>query len=56
MGALQMFTSYMIQYMDKSVMGQAAIYDLITDLGLVGQQYSWCSSVFPSPSISIGKL
>src|SRR5687767_14728830 len=42
-----MFTSYMIQYMDKSVLGQAAIYDLITDLGLVGQQYSWCSSVSP---------
>ncbi|KAH8664252.1 allantoate permease [Xylariales sp. PMI_506] len=32
--------------MDKSVMAQSAIYDLQSSLGLVGQQYSWCSSVF----------
>lgn len=41
-----MIVSYTIQYMDKSVMAQSAIYDLQTDLGLVGQDYSWCSSIF----------
>jgi hypothetical protein len=40
---LQMFASYCLQYMDKSVMAQAAIYDLVSDLKLVGQDYSWCS-------------
>lgn len=38
-----MIISYTIQFMDKSVMAQAAVYDLLTDLKLVGQQYSWCS-------------
>ena len=32
--------------MDKSVLPQAAIYGLIEDLGLVKQDYSWCSSLF----------
>ncbi|KAJ9623744.1 hypothetical protein H2204_011146 [Knufia peltigerae] len=41
-----MMGSYIIQYMDKSVMSQTAIYDLFTSLGLVGQQYSWCSAIF----------
>ncbi|OQV03839.1 hypothetical protein CLAIMM_08829 [Cladophialophora immunda] len=41
-----MMGSYIIQYMDKSVMAQTAIYDLFTSLGLHGQQYSWCSSIF----------
>jgi MFS family permease len=41
-----MFTSYMIVYMDKSILGQAAIYGLNQDLHLVGQDYSWCSSLF----------
>ncbi|TVY59490.1 putative transporter, partial [Lachnellula cervina] len=41
-----MTISYTIQYMDKSVMAQAAVYDLIKNLGLKGQEYSWCSSIF----------
>jgi hypothetical protein len=36
-----MFTSYMIQYMDKSVLPQAAIYGLVEDLDFTGQDYSW---------------
>ncbi|KAH8895229.1 allantoate permease [Thozetella sp. PMI_491] len=32
--------------MDKSVLPQAAIYGLLDDLHLVGQDYSWCSSLF----------
>ena len=40
---VQMLVSYMIQYMDKSVMAQAAVYDLIPSLDLKGQDYSWCS-------------
>ncbi|KAH8646253.1 allantoate permease [Xylariales sp. PMI_506] len=32
--------------MDKSVLTQASIYNLITDINLVGQQYSWCLSLF----------
>lgn len=39
----QMIISYTIQFMDKSVMAQSAIYDLLTSLKLVGQDYSWCS-------------
>ncbi|KAL3457164.1 major facilitator superfamily domain-containing protein [Aspergillus heterothallicus] len=41
-----MIISYTIQYMDKSVMAQAAVYDLQEDLGLKDQDYSWCSSIF----------
>lgn len=36
-----MFTSYMIQYMDKSVLPQAAIYGLLENINLNGQDYSW---------------
>lgn len=39
----QMLVSYMLQYMDKGVMAQAAVYDIIPSLGLKGQDYSWCS-------------
>lgn len=38
-----MVVSYTIQYMDKSVMAQSAIYDLQKDLHLEKQDYSWCS-------------
>ncbi|KAL4907795.1 major facilitator superfamily domain-containing protein [Aspergillus multicolor] len=41
-----MIVSYTIQYMDKSVMAQSAVYDLQDSLGLEGQDYSWCSSIF----------
>jgi ACS family allantoate permease-like MFS transporter len=40
-----MFT-YGLQYLDKVALGYAAVYTLRTDLGLVGQQYSWASSIF----------
>lgn len=38
--------SYMMQYLDKSAMGYTAILGLRTDLHLVGQDYSWASSLF----------
>ncbi len=40
-----MFISYLIQFMDKSVMAQSLIYGLTANLHLVGQQYSWCGYV-----------
>ena len=36
----------MFQYLDKSAMGFTAILGLRKDLHLVGQQYSWASSIF----------
>lgn len=39
---LQLFLSYLFQYMDKSIMAQSLVYGLRQDLHLVGQQYSWC--------------
>ena len=36
----------MMQYLDKSAMGYTAILGLRTDLHLVGQDYSWASSMF----------
>lgn len=39
----KMIVSYTIQFMDKSVLAQAAVYDLIPSLGLRGQEYAWCS-------------
>lgn len=41
-----MFVSYVIQYMDKSILGQTAFCGLQDDLGLAGQDYSWCASLF----------
>jgi hypothetical protein len=32
--------------LDKQSLSYAAVFDLITDLGLHGSQYSWCSSIF----------
>lgn len=37
---------YAIQFMDKTSNGNAAIMGLITDLKMVGDQYSWASSAF----------
>lgn len=37
---------YAIQYMDKTSNGNSAIMGLITDLKMVGDQYSWASSAF----------
>ncbi|KAH7024357.1 dipeptide transmembrane transporter [Microdochium trichocladiopsis] len=35
-----------LQYLDKVSIGYSAVYDMIPDLGLVGQQYSWANSLF----------
>lgn len=35
-----------LQFVDKSGLGAAATYGLRDDLGLVGQEYSWCVSIF----------
>ncbi|KAF2094963.1 MFS general substrate transporter [Rhizodiscina lignyota] len=35
-----------LQFVDKSGLGAAATYGLTDDLGLVGQEYSWCVSIF----------
>ncbi|KAJ5798703.1 uncharacterized protein N7503_006208 [Penicillium pulvis] len=37
---------YMLQYMDKLALSQATLLNLRSDLGLVGQQYTWCSAIF----------
>ncbi|CAJ2503306.1 Uu.00g107000.m01.CDS01 [Anthostomella pinea] len=35
-----------LQYLDKVTVSYAAIWGLKTDLGLVGQEYSWTASIF----------
>ncbi|KAL5356129.1 major facilitator superfamily domain-containing protein [Aspergillus floccosus] len=35
-----------LQFVDKSGLGAAATYGLREDLGLIGQEYSWCVSIF----------
>ncbi|KAJ5894274.1 hypothetical protein N7495_005965 [Penicillium taxi] len=41
-----MFFSYMLNFMDKTILSSAAVFGLRGDTGLVGQQYSWVSSAF----------
>ncbi|KKK14657.1 hypothetical protein P175DRAFT_0484744 [Aspergillus ochraceoroseus IBT 24754] len=41
-----LFLSYLFQYLDKQAMGYSAILGLRKDLHLVGQDYSWASSLF----------
>ncbi|KAJ9145012.1 hypothetical protein NKR23_g5635 [Pleurostoma richardsiae] len=41
-----LFGTYALQCIDKSALGYAAAFTLSTDLGLVGKQYSWLSSLF----------
>lgn len=41
-----LFLSYLFQYLDKQAMGYSAILGLRTDMQLVGQDYSWASSLF----------
>ncbi|KAJ6014994.1 hypothetical protein N7540_009585 [Penicillium herquei] len=41
-----MFLTYMLNFMDKTILSSAAVFGLEEDTGLVGQQYSWVSSVF----------
>ncbi|EIM90956.1 MFS general substrate transporter [Stereum hirsutum FP-91666 SS1] len=41
-----MFITYCLNFADKTVLSSASVFGLSTDTGLVGQQYSWISSVF----------
>ncbi|KAH8660225.1 major facilitator superfamily transporter [Xylariales sp. PMI_506] len=38
--------TYALQSIDKTTLGYAAVFDLQTDLKLVGTQYSWLGSIF----------
>jgi hypothetical protein len=37
---------FFLQYLDKQSLSYASVFGLITDLGLKGTEYSWCSSIF----------
>lgn len=37
---------YGLNYVDKVAMGWAVLFDFRKDLGLVGDEYSWASSMF----------
>ncbi|KAH8648616.1 putative MFS transporter [Xylariales sp. PMI_506] len=41
-----LFGTYALQCIDKSCLGYASVFTLTADLGLVGKQYSWLSSLF----------
>lgn len=41
-----MFISYFLQFMDKAALSNSSVFGLIDDLHLVGNQYSWCGSIF----------
>ncbi|KAJ5661715.1 uncharacterized protein N7477_009331 [Penicillium maclennaniae] len=41
-----MFVTYMLNLMDKTILSSALVFRLADDTGLVGQQYSWVSSIF----------
>jgi MFS family permease len=41
-----MFVTYNLNFMDKTILSSASVFGLIDDNHLVGQQYSWVSSVF----------
>ncbi|KAL4974473.1 major facilitator superfamily domain-containing protein [Aspergillus desertorum] len=41
-----LFTTYMLSFMDKTILSSAAVFGLLEDTHLVGQQYSWVSSAF----------
>ncbi|CAK7229776.1 hypothetical protein SCUCBS95973_007342 [Sporothrix curviconia] len=40
------FVTLMLNFMDKTILSSASVFGLRTDNHLVGQQYSWVSSVF----------
>lgn len=40
-----MLTVYFLQGLDKSCLAYASVFGLITDTGLVGDQYSWLGSI-----------
>ncbi|KGO77856.1 Major facilitator superfamily domain, general substrate transporter [Penicillium italicum] len=41
-----LFITYMLNFMDKTILSSASVFGMRHDTGLVGQQYSWVSSVF----------
>ncbi|KAL5337613.1 major facilitator superfamily domain-containing protein [Aspergillus crustosus] len=41
-----LFITYMLSFMDKTILSSASVFGLIEDTHLVGQQYSWVSSFF----------
>ncbi|KAH8698966.1 allantoate permease [Talaromyces proteolyticus] len=41
-----MFVTYMLNFMDKTILSSASVFGLIDDTHLVDQQYSWVSSIF----------
>ncbi|KAJ5102812.1 hypothetical protein N7532_003341 [Penicillium argentinense] len=41
-----LFVTYMLNFMDKTILSSASVFGLSEDTGLVGQQYSWVSSIF----------
>lgn len=41
-----LFTIYMFNFMDKTILSSAAVFGLREDNGLAGSDYSWVSSVF----------
>lgn len=41
-----LFTTYMLNFMDKTILSSASVFGLKEDTGLHGQQYSWVSSIF----------
>lgn len=38
--------TYVLQYIDKQALSYAAVFDLFTDTGITGDQYSWFASIF----------
>ncbi|KAF4770238.1 hypothetical protein HAV15_011309 [Penicillium sp. str.  len=41
-----LFATYMLNFMDKTILSSASVFGMRHDTGLVGQQYSWVSSIF----------
>ncbi|KAI0018921.1 major facilitator superfamily domain-containing protein [Xylariomycetidae sp. FL0641] len=41
-----LFATYMLNFMDKTILSSASVFGLIDDNHLVGSDYSWVSSVF----------
>jgi MFS family permease len=41
-----LFMTYLFNFMDKTILSSASVFGLKTDTHLVGQNYSWVSSVF----------
>jgi hypothetical protein len=41
-----MFITYNLNFMDKTILSSAAVFELEEDNHLVGKQYSWVGSIF----------